>query len=98
MATTSFLLRGQDEFRVLYSSAGYKDGLVVTGYLIYSDLEKSAIIEFMELGDGIYAGTFPHEKQRNMTLATEKYGLVIKENGETKRFEIISLVIGNKRN
>lgn len=86
----SITLWGEETFQLLYSSVGYTEGLTVTGYLILPpDSTKSVVVAFEELGDGIYAGSMPFTRVRNR--AKEKLGLVIKENGVVKKFEIIDL-------
>lgn len=82
-------LWGQENFQLLYSSTEYAEGLTVTGYLILPDLTKSVVVTFEELGDGIYAGLMPFIKVRNRRK--ERLGLVIKENGVVKKFDIIDL-------
>ena len=84
------ILWGQETFQLLYSSTGYTEGLTVTGYLILPDLTKSVVVDFEELGDGVYAGLMPFTKVRNRRK--EKLGLVIKENGVVKKFDIIDLL------
>lgn len=87
--TVPITLWGQEAFQLLYSSTGYTEGLTVTGYLILPDLTKSVVVEFEDLGDGIYAGLMPFIKTRNRMK--EKLGLVMKEDGVVKKFEIIDL-------
>lgn len=82
-------LWGKDTFQLLYASAGYVAELTVTGYLILPDLTKSVVVAFEELGDGIYTGLMPFTKVRNRRK--ERLGLVIKEDGVVKKFEIIDL-------
>lgn len=76
-------------FRLLYSAVDFTIGLTVTGYFIYPDKVKSSVFTFDDLGDGVYAIeiTGTRESRQN----TEKYGLVIKENGVVKKFEIIQM-------
>ena len=83
------ILWGQDTFQLLYSATGFAEGLTVTGYLILPDLTKSAVVAFEELGDGIYVGLMPFTKVRNRKK--ERLGLVVKENGIVKKFEIVDL-------
>ena len=83
-------IRNKGEFQLLYSSAGYAGGLNVTGYLIYPDLTKSSITSFVDIGDGIYAATFTHI--RKTQDLDEKYGIVIKENGDVKYFGFIKII------
>ena len=81
---------GGTEFVLFYSSGGFKEDLDVTGYVIYTNLQKSAVFEFSELGDGIYAASIPIQK--TVPASAEKYGVVIKENGSTKEFDIVQVV------
>jgi len=80
----------ENVFQIFYVSVGFQEGLTITGYVIYPDMTKSDMLEFDELGDGIYSGLFPFEKKSNNRI--ERYGLVMKENGVTKLFEIINLI------
>ncbi|MCK4789704.1 MAG: hypothetical protein KAV87_38545, partial [Desulfobacteraceae bacterium] len=68
----------------------FQEGLTITGYVIYPDMTKSDVLEFDELGDGIYSGMFPFVKKSNNQI--ERYGLVMKENGVTKLFDIVNLI------
>lgn len=77
-------------FQLLYSALGFVAGLAVTGYLIYPDRTKSDVVVFEDLGDGIYAGDFPYI--RKTAELDEKYGVVIKENGVVKHFELIKMI------
>jgi len=90
MAITITIRHHENVFQIFYASAGYQEAVTVTGYVIYPNMTKSDVVEFDELGDGIYSGTFPFEKQSNNR--TEKLGLVMKENGVTKLFEIVNLI------
>ena len=90
MAITITLRHHEGVFQIFYASASFREGLTVTGYVIYSDMTKSDVLEFNELGDGIYSGLFPFEKKSNNLI--ERYGLVMKENGVTKLFEIVNLI------
>ena len=85
--TISILRDNKDNFQLLYSSIQFATGLTVTGYLIYPDLTKSDPFTFNEEGDGIYSITITHSRKTNTNI--EKYGLVIKEDGVVKKFEII---------
>uniref|UniRef100_A0A6M3JXG8 Uncharacterized protein n=1 Tax=viral metagenome TaxID=1070528 RepID=A0A6M3JXG8_9ZZZZ len=89
MAVKITLRHHEGVFQIFYASAGFREGLTVTGYVIYQDMTKSDVVEFDELGDGIYSGIFPFEKKSNNLI--ERYGLVMKENGVTKLFKIINL-------
>lgn len=89
MAINITLRHHEGVFQIFYSSAGFRVGLTVTGYVIYPDMSKSDVLEFDEIGDGIYSGLFPFEKKSNKLV--ERYGLVMKENGVTKLFEIVNL-------
>jgi len=90
MSVTLTLRHHENVFQVFYASKGFQEGLTVTGYVIYPDMTKSNILEFEELGDGIYSGLFPFEKKSNNLI--ERYGMVMKENGVTKLFEIVNLI------
>ena len=81
---------GKGNFQLFYAPSGFKVGLVVTGYLIYPDFSKSPVLSFTELGDGVYAVNVPYN--RKTMEFDEKYGIVIKENGETKHFNLIQMV------
>ena len=90
MSINIVLRHHENVFQIFYASVSFQEGLTVTGYVIYPDLTKSDVLEFDELGDGIYSGLFPFEKKSNNRI--EKYGIVMKEDGATKLFEIIDLV------
>ena len=90
MAITITLRHHEGVFQVFYTSRNFQEGLTVTGYLIYSDLTKSDVQTFEELGDGIYSAFFPYIQKSNKRI--ERYGLVGKENGVTRLFEIINLI------
>ena len=90
MSINIVLRHHENVFQIFYASVGFQEGLTITGYVIYPDLTKSDVLEFDELGDGIYSGLFPFEKKSNNRI--EKYGVVMKEDGVTKLFEIIDLV------
>jgi len=90
MAITVTLRHYESVFQIFYVSKGFQEDLTVTGYLIYSDLTKSDVQTFEELGDGIYSMLFPYIQRSNKR--TERYGLVVKENGVTKLFDIINLI------
>ena len=83
-------LIGEDSFTLLYASVGFSVGLTVTGYVIYPDMEKSDEFAFDELGDGIYGVSIPYTNKRNWI--TDKYGIVVKENGVPKKFEIVDII------
>ena len=87
---TVIQIRNAKDFKLFYSSHGFNEGLDVTGYLIYPDTSKSSVLHFLELGDGIYVTAVPYE--RKTKEFDEKYGVVIKENGETKHFDFIRIV------
>ena len=89
MSITITLRHHEGVFQVFYASKGFQESLTVTGYLIYSDLTKSAVQTFEELGDGIYSVLFPYTQKTNKRI--ERYGIVMKENGVTKLFEIVNL-------
>ncbi len=90
MAITVTLRHHEGLFQVFYQSLNFQEGLTVTGYLIYSDLSKSDVQTFEELGDGIYSVLFPYTQRSNKRI--ERYGLVMKENGVTRLFEIVNLI------
>ena len=89
MAITVTLRHHEGVFQVFYQSLNFQEGLTVTGYLIYSDLTKSDVQTFEELGDGIYSMLFPYIQKSNKRV--ERYGFVGMENGVTKLFEIVNL-------
>lgn len=86
---TSIIINNEPDFHLLYSAEDFKEGLIVTGYFIYPNLQKSDIFTFDSKGDGIYSVTITHNKQTDSNM--EKYGLVVKENGVVKKFEIIQI-------
>lgn len=90
MSVDIILRHHENVFQVFYASTSFQEELTITGYVIYPDMTKSDVLEFDELGDGVYSGLFPFEKKSNKRI--EKYGLVMKEDGVTKLFEIIDLV------
>ena len=90
MSINIVLRHHENVFQIFYASVSFQEGLTITGYVIYPDMTKSEPLEFDELGDGIYSGLFPFEKKSNNRI--EKYGIVMKEDGVTKLFEIIDLV------
>ena len=63
MSITITVRHYENVFQVFYASAGFQKELTVTGYVIYPDMTKSDVLEFEELGDGIYSGLFPFEKK-----------------------------------
>ncbi len=81
---------GGSDFVLFYASSEFAEGLDVTGYVIYTDLQKSKEYEFSPLGDGIYASSISIRKTNKS--ASEKYGVVVKENGEVKEFDIVQIV------
>lgn len=83
-------IRGKSSFNLLYSSQGFVTGLTVTGYLIYPDVTKSGVVSFDEIGDGIYSASFSY--QQKIPEHTEKYGIVVKENGDIKYFGFIEII------
>ena len=90
MSINIVLRHHENVFQIFYFAINLQEGLTITGYVIYPDMTKSDVLEFDELGDGIYSGLFPFEKKSNNRI--EKYGIVMKEDGATKLFEIIDLV------
>ena len=85
----SIIIDNEKNYWLLYSSTKFKAGKIVTGYFIYSNLIKSDIFNFVDLGDGIYSATVTHNQQT--TSFIEKCGLVIKENGTVKKFELVQV-------
>lgn len=83
------LISNESDFRLLYSAEGFVEGVTVTGYFIYPNLTKSDVFTFDELGDGVYSTTITHNQQTNSYF--EKCGLVIKENGIVRKFEIVQI-------
>jgi len=75
---------------MLYSTVGFCTGISVTGYLIFPNRTRSAEVTFVDLGDGIYAGDFPYQRQTNCLY--EKYGVVIKENGVPRFFGTVQMI------
>jgi len=55
--------RGEESFHLFFVAKRFQEGLTVTGYLIYPNLSKSDVVNFVELGDGIYVGEFPFSKK-----------------------------------
>jgi len=90
----TILVGDRDNFYLLYSSAGFIEGLIVTGYFIYPDFTKTETFTFLELGDGVYGAkglSLPATGRSSTTVdIMEKYGLVMKEDGVTKILEIFS--------
>jgi len=89
MAISITIRHHEKVFQLFYASAGFLEGVEVTGYIIYPDMTKSDVLQLDELGDGIYSGFFPFIKKSNKLI--ERYGIVMKENGATKLFKIINL-------
>lgn len=89
MGITTVLINNEETYHLLYSSQKFVDGLTVTGYFIYPDMSKSDIFTFDPLGDGIYYVKLPHT--RKTSLNVEKYGLVVKEDGVVKKFEMVHI-------
>lgn len=90
MAITVTLRHHESVFQIFYISENFQEGLTVTGYLIYSDLTKSNVQTFEELGDGIYSMLFPYTQKSNKRV--ERYGFVGMENGVVKLFDIVNLI------
>ena len=90
MSITITVQYHENVFQIFYAATSFQEGLTVTGYMIYPDLTKSDVLEFEDLDDGIYSGLFPFVKKSNNRV--EKYGLVMKEDGVTKLFEIVNLI------
>lgn len=90
---TTIIIDNKTEFYLLYSAVGFTEGLTVTGYFIYPPPSavpaKSDVFTFDEVGDGIYSAVITHNKQTDSNM--EKHGLVIKEDGVVKVFEIIQI-------
>lgn len=74
--------------RIFYQTNLFTEGVVVTGYLINPDTTTSVLHTFTELGDGIYCLDVSI-KRRDGFQDVDKFGIVIKENGVTKKFETI---------
>lgn len=85
----TILISNKLNFQLLYSAEKFIVGITVTGYFIYPDLTKSDVFTFDEIGDGIYAISTTHHWKTDSNI--EKYGLVIKENGVVKKFEIVQI-------
>ena len=90
MAITITVRHHENVFQIFYFAKNFQEGLTITGYVIYPDMTKSDVLEFDELGDGIYSGMFPFVKKSNNRI--ERYGIVMKENGVTKLFDIVNLI------
>ena len=92
----SILIKDNKEFRLFYSATGFAKEVTVTGYLIYPNVEKSPVLNFDELGDGIYTVVVKFDKNTNPLTRKkkhrlmDKYCLLIKENGIVKYFEVFS--------
>lgn len=87
------LIEDIKDFTLLYKAVNFMTGLTVTGYFIFPDLHKSDPFNFIELGDGIYASAKLELSNMEQSDLMQKYGLVIKENGTVKRFEIFSFSV-----
>lgn len=88
--SVEIILNNEKNFHLLYSAEKFTTDLTITGYFIYPDLEKSAVFTFEEIGDGIYSSVIINNRKGRVN--TEKYGIVIKENGEVKKFEVIQIL------
>jgi hypothetical protein len=88
--TFTVVLNNGKKFHLLYSAQKFETGLTVTGYFIYPDLQKSQVFSFSELDDGVYAVEVTNDREKQSNV--EKYGIVIKENGEVKKFDVIQIV------
>ena len=85
----SVILNNGEKYHLLYSANGFQEGLTVTGYFIYPDFQKSSTFTFDELGDGIYSVAISYDRKTDSY--TEKHGLVVKEDGVVKKFEILQI-------
>lgn len=72
--------------RVYYHTRKFTEGVNVTGYFILPNdgADCSEVYTFTEVKDGIYYLDITYR-------IIGKYGLVIKEDGETKLFEIFKV-------
>ena len=77
-----------EQERIFYQSKGFIEGIVVTGYLINPDTTTSLLHTFTEIGDGIYYLDISIKRLEGFQ-DVDKFGIVIKENGITKKFETI---------
>jgi len=89
----TILIEDIKDFTLLYKAINFAVGLTVTGYFIYPNTQKSDVFNFVELGDGIYAAAALKLLQVDSGDLMQKYGLVIKENGIVKKFEIFSFSV-----
>lgn len=88
------LITSSKDFYLLYNSVGFVEGVFVTGYLIYPDLQKGKVFIFDEMGDGIYSAKVALDVEKDSgDELMEKYGLVIKENGTVRKFEIFGFTV-----
>ena len=83
------ILNNKKNFHLFYSAEKFATGKTVTGYFIYPNLEKSDDFLFDDLGDGIYSAEIINN--RTGISSREKYGIVVKEDGEVKKFEMIQI-------
>lgn len=74
--------------RVFYQTTMFVEGIVVTGYLINPDKTTSLLHTFTEIGDGVYYLDLQIKRLEGFQ-DVDKFGIVIKENGVTKKFETI---------
>ena len=74
--------------RIFYQTCLFVEGVVVTGYLINPDTTTSLLQTFTEIGDGVYYLDV-QIKRLDGFQDVDKFGLVVKENGVTKKFETI---------
>jgi len=81
--------QNEGSYRLFYSSKGFLEGLNVTGYFIFNDGTKSDIFIFDDIGDGIYTIERDFEKQNSAHM--EKMGIVVKEDGNISKFEMINI-------
>jgi hypothetical protein len=79
--------------RYFYQSNNFKENVAVTGHLLKPGCDSFCpSFDFTEIGNGIYYADLEHENVEGFKN-TDKYGLLIKEDGITVKFEII--YVGN---
>lgn len=73
---------------ILYQTLAFREGVDVSGYIIYPDMSKTVETSFTELGDGIYFLRICLQGREGFQ-DKDKFGIVIKENGAVTKFETI---------
>ncbi len=73
---------------IFYQAVGFREEVAVTGFIIFPDMTKSLESSFTELGDGIYYLKVCLKGLKGYK-DMDKFGVVIKENDVTKKFETI---------